>query len=354
MRFGIFSLGDHLPNPLTGEYNESQSAKHLGWVSEGILADHLGYSSIWLGEHHFNEYILSVPQMVLAAIAMKTERIRLGTAVTLIANHDPVRIAEDFATLDLLSKGRAEIGVASGITPSTFKLFGQSMENVPLMLLEKVELLETLWNQQVVRWRGNYRAPFEGARVEPRTYHNCALPIWMGTGVSIDKAKTAGRKGFKLQLATIFGNYADFAPVAAAYREAYLSAGHPAEHMEVAAIAYCYVNDESSDPYAEWAPFMAQYRYFMKDLVRGHGLTDGIKALAKLATNEDLDGGWRPFDLSGSSDSIAERILMASQDLGGIDHMYLYFDCGGMPQAMVERSISQFGQLVIPKVNAWI
>lgn len=351
MKFGVFSLGDHLPNPLTGQYNEDQSQKHHGWIQEGVLAEACGFSSIWLGEHHFNEYILSVPQMVLAAIAMKTERIRLGTAVTLLANHDPVNIAEDFATLDLLSCGRAEIGVAPGITPTTFTLFGQNVDAAEAMLFEKLDMLDRLWSEREVDWQGDYRAPFVGARVEPRTFSTRALPIWLGTGTSLEKAALAGRKGYKLQVATVFGAYDNFAPVAAAYRAAYRDAGHPLEGMEVAAIAYCYVNDDTPSAYDEWAPYMAQYRNFMKNVVSGHGVTAGIKALSKLASVHDLDGGWRPFDLSGPSDEIAEKILAANAAMGGIDHMYIYFDAGGMPQTMVDRSIRQFGERVIPRVK---
>ncbi|TXS94158.1 LLM class flavin-dependent oxidoreductase [Parahaliea maris] len=351
MEFGVFSLGDHLPNPVTGSYNESQAEKHLGWVAEGVLAEKCGYSAIWLGEHHFNDYILAVPQMVLTAIAMKTERLRLGTAVTLLANHDPVRIAEDFATLDLLSEGRAEIGVAPGITPATFELFGQSAQDAGAMMVEKLDLLDRMWSEKKLQWEGNFRAPFKDAHIEPRTYSGRSIPIWMGTGTTIEKAVAAGSKGYKLQLATIFGSYGNYAPVAAAYREAYLAAGHPESEMEVAAIAYCYVDNDSADPHAAWAPYMGQYRSFMKEIVRGKGVTAGIQALASLATAQDLSGDWREFDLCGSPQQIAERIVQANRDVGGIDHLYCYFDAGGMPQSMVERSIEQFSRLVMPLVR---
>ncbi|MFV0277590.1 MAG: LLM class flavin-dependent oxidoreductase [Parahaliea sp.] len=351
MEFGVVSLGDHLPNPVTGRYNESQAQKHLAWVTQGVLAERYGYASLWLGEHHFNDYILSVPQMVLAAIAMRTTSLRLGTAVTLLANHDPVRIAEDFATLDLLSGGRAEIGVAPGISPATFELFGQSGQEAGAMMVEKLDLLDRLWSERELDWEGLYRAPFKAAHVEPRTFSGRPIPIWVGTGTSIDKATAAGRKGYKLQLATIFGAYKDYAPVAAAYREAYLAAGHPENEMEVAVIAYCYVDDDNPTPHDAWAPYMGQYRHFMKDIVRGKGLTEGIKALASLATARDLDGGWREFDFCGPSRQIAERVLQANEDVGGIDHLYCYFDAGGMPQSMVEDSIEQFARQVMPRVR---
>jgi len=351
MQFGVLSLGDHLPNPLTSSFNESQAAKHAGWVAEGVLAEQAGFSSIWLGEHHFNEYILSVPQMVLAAIAVQTQTLRLGTAVSLLVNHDPVRIAEDFATLDLLSNGRAEIGVAPGVTPATFKLLGQDPEAAGAMLMEKLDMLATLWSETEVNWEGQYRVPFRGARIEPRTLTDQPIPIWVGTGTSLEKAKMAGAKGYKLQLATIFGAYQDYAAVAAAYREAYLAAGHNEDAMEVAAICYCYLDEEDASPRKTWAPFMSNYRNFMKNLVRGNGLTEGIKALQTLATSNDIEGGFREFDLCGSSSEIADRILQANQDVGGIDHLYCYFDAGGMPQPMLERSIRQFGELVIPKIQ---
>ena len=113
MKCGLFTLGDHLPNPLSGEYEDTQAERHQLWAELGVEGERLGFDALWLGEHHFNDYILSVPQMVLAAVAARTEKIRLGTAVTLLAHYDPVMLAEQFSTLDLLSNGRAEIGFST-------------------------------------------------------------------------------------------------------------------------------------------------------------------------------------------------------------------------------------------------
>ena len=351
MDFGVFTLGDHLPNPHLGRYGESQAEKHQAWVSEGILAEQHNFSSVWLGEHHFNEYILTVPQMLLTAIGVQTNHIRLGTAVTLLANHDPVRIAEDFATLDLLSGGRAEMGIAPGITPATFRLFGQNPDEAQEMMFEKLDLLLRLWTEDEVNWTGRYRVPFTDARVEPRTATGGPLPVWIGTGVSTEKAQAAGRAGHKLQVATIFGTYEAFAPVVDAYRTAYTDAGHDPAHMEVAAIIYCYLDDNDPNPADTWAPYMANYRQEMRNLVRGNGTTAGIEALGRIATASDLEGGWRACDMWGSADRITDAVLTANEDFGGIDHLLCYFDAGGMPHEMVENSIRQFGEQVIPAVT---
>ena len=139
------------------------------WVDVGVHAEKLGFSGIFFGEHHCSSYIISSPQMILAAIAPQTSRIALGTAVSLLPNNDPVRLAEDFATLDLLSNGRAEIGFGSGFTEHTFRLFGQDLARSKEISDENLDLLQKLWRERQLDWSGRYRASIHESELQPRT-----------------------------------------------------------------------------------------------------------------------------------------------------------------------------------------
>ena len=202
MDFGIISLGDHSRDPNTGKYNETQAERHQMLVEMGVLGEAVGFESILLGEHHFNEYIVAAPQMVLAAIASRTNRIRLGTAVTLLPNNDPVRLGEEFATLDLLSNGRAEVGFGGGLTPETSRLLGQNPEAAKEKGVEHLELLLRLWNEEEVNWRGDHRPPFENGTLQPRTHSGQAIPVSLATASSVLTVEAAARAGHKIMLMT--------------------------------------------------------------------------------------------------------------------------------------------------------
>ena len=164
MKFDLVSLGDHLHDPHTGRYSETQVERFALWVDEGVLAERLGFHAYWMGEHHCSDYIVSSPQMLLAAVAGRTERILLGTAVSLLPNNDPVRLAEDFASLDLLSQGRAQIGFGSGFTEHTFQLFGQDLSRVAELSAENLDLLQRIWTEDRVTWSGQFRPPIDDMR----------------------------------------------------------------------------------------------------------------------------------------------------------------------------------------------
>src|ERR1700730_16966530 len=192
MRFDVLSLVDHIPDPHTGKFNETQAGRYEQLLDMAVTAEQGDMGGIWLGEHHTSHCIMPSPQMVLAAAAVRTKRIRLGTAVSLLPNTDPVRMAEEFATLDLLSHGRAELGLGSGITEHTFKLFGQRLEDISSISVENLELLEKLWTDDEVTWSGKHPPPIAHLRIEPLTYSGKPIPIMRAAGSSIEKARDAG------------------------------------------------------------------------------------------------------------------------------------------------------------------
>lgn len=348
MKFDLISLGDHLADPVTGQFNDTQSSRHRFWVEYGIFAETAGFDAFWLGEHHASQYILSSPQMVLAAIAVQTSRITLGTAVSLLPNNDPVRIAEEFATLDLLSEGRAEIGFGSGITPHTFALFGQNIEDGVAMSLENLELLTKLWNESEIDWQGRFRSPIRDTILQPRTYSGKAIPINRAVGSSIETARHAGQQGHKLMLFTVLGGFAKQRELADAYREAYREARHDPAGMSVSAVAYMYI---SNDPNARefWTPYIYNYMAYTKKLGEEKGFNkSSVEIIKRFGTDEALKGA---TDFCGTPAEIADKILVANEDVGGIDRFQCLIDLGGMPAQAVFDAAALFVEESAPRVR---
>lgn len=358
MKFDLLSLGDHLPDPHTGEYADSQSDRHRLWADLGVYAEEVGFDGFWLGEHHASDYILSVPQLVLAAVATRTERIRLGTGISLLPNNDPVRLAEDFATLDLLSRGRAEIGFGSGITEHTFHLFGQDVADSEALSAENLDLIQRLWNERVIDWEGRFRTPIHHIELQPRTFSGRALPINRGIATNREAARHAGRAGHRLMCMTIAGSLQTAGEVAASYRQAYLEAGHDPSGMSVAVIARLHVQEDGDRARRYWRPYWENYSAFAKRLVATRRATAGIRQVyAEAARTGALDGdaGQERFDgfsaLCGSPAEVTDVIVRSHQVMGGFDRFIGYFDLGGLPRSAVFDTVGLFAEQVMPAVR---
>jgi alkanesulfonate monooxygenase SsuD/methylene tetrahydromethanopterin reductase-like flavin-dependent oxidoreductase (luciferase family) len=350
MKFDVLSLGDHLPDPHTGRYNETQAERFQMWVDLGVLAEERGYDAFWIGEHHCSDYIVSSPQMVLAAIASRTRRINLGTAVSLLPTNDPVRLAEDFATLDLLSNGRAEIGFGSGFTEHTFKLFDKDLEKSVEISVEHLGLLERLWNENDINWEGRFRAPIHESRLQPRTFRGRSIPINRATASTVQTAAHAGRAGHKLMVMSVAGRYSDMKPLVVAYREAYREAGHDPAGMSVAAVAYVHVRKNGQEARDFWYPYRDNYRAFTKALTESKVLTRGVRVLYDRLGQQGF--AVREPDFCGDPAEIIDKTLKANEDLGGFDRLMCFVDCGGVARADVLANVELFAEAVIPKVNA--
>jgi alkanesulfonate monooxygenase SsuD/methylene tetrahydromethanopterin reductase-like flavin-dependent oxidoreductase (luciferase family) len=349
VRFDLISLGDHLPDPHTHQYNETQAERHEMWVDLAVQAEALGFGAVWFGEHHCSDYIVPSPQMILAAAAVRTSRVRLGTAVSILPNNDPVRLAEDFATLDLLSKGRAEIGFGSGFTEHTFALFGQDINLSDKISAENLELIQKLWNEREINWEGRFRPPIHGLQIEPRTFSGKALPINRATATSIDVARDAGRSGHKLMVMTVAGRFADAKPLAAAYRESYRAAGHDPAGMSVSAIAYVHVQRDGARAREFWHPYRDNYRAFTRGLTRARGITRGLRELYATIPTDRM--AQREGDFCGDPSEVLDKISWAYDQMGGFDTLICYFDLGGISRADTDAAVRLFAEAVMPKVD---
>jgi alkanesulfonate monooxygenase SsuD/methylene tetrahydromethanopterin reductase-like flavin-dependent oxidoreductase (luciferase family) len=347
LRFDYFSLGDHLPDPHTGQYHETQAGRHRMWVELGVRAEELGFSGVFFGEHHGSSYVVSAPHMLLAAVAARTNRVRLGTAVTLLPTSDPVRLAEDFATLDALSDGRAEIGLGTGITEHTFRLFGRPVEHAGELSAEHLELLQRLWNEPRVSWSGVRRSPFEDFEMQPRTSTGRAIPIHRATATSLATAEQAGKAGHKLMVMTIVGSFAAARPLTEAYRAAYRASGHDPAGMGVTAVAYVHVHNDGAYARSHWPPYLRAYRQFVGGLTMSKGATQGIRAVA--AANPGVDPlGEREADFVGDPARVKDQILAAHDAAGGFDNLLCYFDVGGLSHAETDAAMTLFADKVMP------
>ncbi|OLT27326.1 hypothetical protein BJF79_01630 [Actinomadura sp. CNU-125] len=336
MELGILSLGDHLPDPGDGK-RVSQAERHRSIVEMGVRAEELGFAMIALGEHHFNDYIVASPQLLLAAIAERTERIRLAPAVVLLPMTDPVRVAEDYATLDLLSGGRMELMVGRGISPDHYRAFGFDPAEDRANLDEKLLLLDELWSaaKQPVTWTGRFRAPLDGLTVQPRPLQ--ASPrIWMGSGLSEDSVRRTAERGRPLFLPSILRRPESYADLVALYREIMESSGN-GDRAFVGACSHLHVGPTSGAAREKWRPHLLQYATWV----------NGIRGVdAEVDFDRVVDGP----AVCGSPAEVTERLLRIKELLNPDVHLSV-FDIGGLPHDDVLRSMELFSAEVMPKVS---
>jgi alkanesulfonate monooxygenase SsuD/methylene tetrahydromethanopterin reductase-like flavin-dependent oxidoreductase (luciferase family) len=341
MEIGLLTLGDVLPNPLTGAAAPTDAQRTRAIVELGVAAEGLGFDQVHLGEHHGNGYQLSAPPVVLAAIAARTSTVRLSTGVTLAANLDPVRMAEDYATLDGVSSGRAEIVAGRGsYFARTFEYLGQDPRQSKRLFAEHVELLVRLLREEDVCHPGGLRPALDHFTSRPRP--EGPLPVWVGGGSSRDTLALAARLGLPLMLPSVFAPPEDFVPAAEFYREAWAEAGH-AGAPQVGAVCHCHVGPTTQQARATFEPHYRQYWGWVQDLVQ---------AYTPNAPRMDFDFETMLVGpaVCGSPAQVVERIGEWDALLG-LDRIAFYFDLGGMAQASVLESIERFGTEVIPAVR---
>ncbi|MEA2455705.1 MAG: hypothetical protein QOI45_1967, partial [Thermoleophilaceae bacterium] len=246
MELGLSTFGDVSPS-----VPADQRLRDL--VEEATLADELGLDVFAVGEHHRPDYSISSPAVVLAAIAMRTERLRLSSAVTVLSSDDPVRVFQDFATLDLLSGGRAEIMVGRGSFVESFPLFGYDLDDYDELFAEKLALLLELRERTHVTWSGRHRPPLDEAGVWPRPLQQ-PLPVWVAVGGTPASVARAGALGLPLTIAIIGGEPARFVPLVELYREAASRAGHDPAQLPVAINTHAFVAESGEQADAAFAP----------------------------------------------------------------------------------------------------
>jgi probable LLM family oxidoreductase len=337
MELGIYTFAELTPDPATGQtVGAHQRIRDL--IEEIELADQVGLDVFGLGEHHRPDFAVSAPAVVLAAGAERTSNIRLTSAVSVLSSDDPVRVFQDFATIDLLSGGRAEIMAGRGSFIESFPLFGYDLDDYDELFAEKLQLLIQLRDSQRVSWSGKHRAPINDLAVYPRPLQE-RLPIWVAVGGTPQSVIRAGALGLPMALAIIGGQPERFAPMVDLHRRATEQAGHAP--LPVSINSHGYVADTSQQARDQaFPPFAA-----MMDRI---GRERGWPAMTR--SQFDASTGLRGANLVGSPQEVAEKILF-QHELFGHDRFLVQFSVGTLPHASVMRSIELYGTEVAPVVR---
>ena len=261
------SLGDIIDDPVTGT-PFSAPEKYRMWLEAAVIADRSGFYGVNFGEHHGIDYTFSAPPVFLAAIAARTKNLKLSTAVALAANLDPWRLAEDYATVDVISDGRVEIVTGRGnFFETTYALFGQDPASSPARFAEAMELLCELWKGEPVHWTGQFRPPINGERLQPAPIQQGVPPFWIGGGSSPETAQLAGRLGLKLMLPSAFGRPDKFVAVADIYRESFDKAGH-SHKAQIGACWHGWVAKDGAEAHRRFKPRYEAYHAFSQKLIK--------------------------------------------------------------------------------------
>ena len=340
MQIGIDSFVENTADTASGvTQNPAERMRDL--LEEIELADQVGLDSFGLGEHHRPEYLSSSPAVILAAASVRTKRIRLTSAVTVLSSADPVRVFQDFATVDLISQGRAEIIVGRGSFIESYPLFGFDLNNYDELFAEKLDLLLKIRESVQISWSGKYRSPLTGQGVYPRPVQN-PLPVWLGVGGTPGSFARAGSLGLPLSVAIIGGEPHRFLPLIELYREMGRRAGHSPEELTVSVHSHGFVGDT------------------VERVVDDH-----FPAYADAFTRIGKERGWPPttraqYDatrsktgalLVGDPEMIAEKIVRENEALGGLSRITILLTAGTLPHRKVMHAIELLGTRVAPLVR---
>jgi alkanesulfonate monooxygenase SsuD/methylene tetrahydromethanopterin reductase-like flavin-dependent oxidoreductase (luciferase family) len=338
MELGIISLSDLAADPETG-----RPVAALDRLDETLAyaraADQLGLDVFTLGEHHSHKFAVASPAVVLAAIAGQTERIRLSSGVTVLSALDPVRVYQDFAQLDLVSHGRAEIIAGRSAFAEPFALFGAPMGEYDELFREKLDLLLRLRAQDTISWRGRYRPPLHGAEIAPRAVQD-PPPVWVGVGGSPRSAERAGRLGLPMLLGYIGGTLAHARRTVRIYRAAGEEAGHP-EKLRVGISTHFYAASSEQDAADVFEPY---HRYVHPNTNNGRGF---VVDRATFTAPRQRQGAL----MIGTVEQLTEKILDAHAALS-LDRFIGQFDWGGLPAARVHESVERLATQIAPAVRA--
>lgn len=305
-------------------------------------ADQSGLDFFGIGEHHRKEFLDSATSVILAAAAGRTKRIRLGSAVTVLSAADPVRVFQNFATLDLVSQGRAELVVGRGSFTEAFPLFGLNLNDYDELFAEKLDLLLRIRDEEAITWSGKYRPALNNQAIYPRPLQE-QLPIWLGVGGTPESFVRAGALGLPLMVAVIGGETHRFKPLIDLYRAAGKRAGYGQEQLKVGLHSLGYVADTNEEAVADYFP----------------GYSETFTRIGK-------ERGWPPvtknrFDaqngplgalLVGNPEVVAEKILRHSEALGGISRFTFQMDNAALPHEKLMKSIRLIGEKVAPLVHS--
>lgn len=341
--FGLYSFGELTPDAKTGKAISARD-RLKDILAAAKLADAAGVDVFALGEHHRLDMSISATAVVLASIAAVTQRIRLASAVTILSTDDPVRVFENFATVDLISGGRAEIIAGRGVFTESFPLFGYDLADYDDLFAEKIELLLKLNTAERITWQGRFRTPLQDSPISPRPAQS-RLPVWIGTGGTPNSVERAGALGLPLALANISILPAKLAPLADLYRRAGMKAGHNAANLKISIASHLHVQENSQDAMKTFYPYYAGY-------FRNHTPKQPSAREISWADYEALASPQGALFV-GSPQQIIDKI-MYGRELFGHQRFLVQIDVGGLPFARVAQVIELLAAKIMPVIRAEI
>jgi probable LLM family oxidoreductase len=318
------------------------NSKELAMLLERIeQADNSGLDIFGIGEHHRKEFLDAAPTVILAAAAARTSKIRLSSAVTVLSAADPVRVFQNFATLDLISSGRAEMVVGRGSFTEAFPLFGFNLQDYDELFTEKLELLLKIRGEENITWKGKFRAPLKNQPVFPRPLQD-PFPIWLGVGGTPASFVRAGELGLPLMVAVIGGETHRFRPLIDLYRESGKRAGHSPEQLQVGLHSLGFVANSTEEAMAAFYPGYAET--FTK-IGKERGWPPVTRA------HFEAQSGQRGALIVGGPEDVAEKIIRHSDALGGISRISFQMDSAALTHDQLMRAIELLGTRISPMVN---
>ena len=317
-------------------------SERLGKLVEQIeYADKIGLDLFGIGEHHRKEFLDSAPTVILGAAAARTKRIRLTSAVTVLSAYDPVRLFQEFATLDLLSQGRVEMVVGRGSFVEAFPLFGLELEDYDSLFAEKLDLLLRIRDKEHVHWSGNYRPALTGQGIYPRPIQQ-PLPIWIGVGGTPESFVRAGQLGLPLMVAIIGGETHRFKPLVDLYRKAGREAGYSDNQLKVGVHSLGYVAETTRQAADDFFP---GYARTMTEIGKERGWP-------RMTQNHFEDQmGPEGALLIGDPDEVVRKIIRHSKALGGISRITFMMNPGSLPHDKLMRATELIGKQVAPSLH---
>ncbi|MFT8311846.1 MAG: LLM class flavin-dependent oxidoreductase [Sporolactobacillus sp.] len=337
LEFGIYTLGDHLPDPVTGERISAEQRIHE-IIEYAKLADQAGIDFFSVGESHQDYFATQAHAVVLGAIAQATKKIKIGSSSTIISTSDPVRVYENFATIDLISDGRAEIIAGRASRIGLFDLLGYNLRDYEELFEEKFDLLLKINEEEIVNWKGNFRAPLTNAKILPRP-KNGSLPIWRAVGGTAASAMKAGYAGVPMFMAHLGGPAAIFKRTIDAYRESAQASGFDPAELPVTTAGFFYTAESTQQALRELYP----------------RINEGMKKTNGQGFSKQLFAqGADPHSIInvGSPQQIIEKILY-QYELFGHQRYIAQIDFGGMPFDKVMKNVEVIGTEIVPAIKKY-
>jgi len=342
MEIGLCTLGDHRADPASGEWT-TQDQRHANIMEYLLAGESMGFDTLVCGEHHFSGFIMSVPQIFLAWLAAQTKTARLASGVTLLPHHDPVRIAEDFATLDVVSGGRAEVWVGKGVEPYVYDYFGQSFKEASARQREGLELLVRLWTERDIHWKGQFRPPLEGVTLQPRPIQQPHPAIYLAAG-SVGSAEEAARLGVNLTVTGLSAGLDLMPQMRDRYLEVWEECGHR-HKPRITVLAHVYCASTSEEAYAHLRQYQPPFQSWV--ISKKMGTTPDKVELPERITNF---GSPECVIACGSPQQVLDKICQIVE-LMGADRYIFQGDYGGQPWPKVMKSLEKFSAEVMPQLK---